>query len=330
MKKGLTVALMVLLSVLILFFLFRNMDAGAFWKAARSVDLSLLVVALLIYVGTQLASTLRWSMILREDFSTLERVRYPRLLSIYYMGMFFNNFLPTMVGGDVVKGYYLYRLTKRGDVAISSIFMDRYSGFSALMLITAVALIPGYALIRETTLPALLLLLIGAFVFLSLVIWVAALHSWAISMLARVRLYGINRKMEGLYNTLMGYKTRHKMLAKVFLCSLAVQGGVIIGYFALGRGLDIDISIGYYFLFIPLTTAVSMLPISLSGLGIREGAFVYLFAKAGVAREEAMLLSLMWFAVTAFASLAGGIEYIRSGATREGLGRDAEGLKKSL
>ncbi len=321
-RKILSIALKIAVSAGILYLLFSGIDGALVWRIFSSINAGLLVLAALIYISTQCISTLRWSMILDRDFKS----PYLKLLSIYYIGMFFNNFLPTMVGGDVVKGYYLYRATGRADVSISSIFMDRYSGFLALMVITAVALIPGYALIRGTTLPFFFVLLLGGFFVISLAIWAEGAHGWAVSIFKKIRLYGLNEKIDRLYGMLMSYKKNYSMLVKVFLCSLYVQAGVIIGYYALGTALGMDVSIGHYFLFIPLTTAISMLPVSLSGLGIREGAFVYFFSKAGASNEAAITLSLTWFAITALTSLLGGIEYIRSGAPKQ---NRIEGLKNT-
>lgn len=308
-KKSLSAALKVAVSLAILYALFRNIDTGALWKTAASVDRVSVAFTALLFIATQSVSTLRWSIILRKDME----VSYPRLLSIYFIGMFFNNFLPTMVGGDLVKGYYLYRESRRGDVSLASIFMDRYSGFAALMIITLAALVPGYPLIKDSGLPVFFAGLIGGFFAASLVIWIGPLHSRVMRMLSMIHFYGINRKIEMFYNVLMGYKRHYPILVKIFLCSVFVQGGVITGYYILGRGLGMDIGIGYFFLFIPLTTAISMVPISMSGLGIREGAFVYLFSRAGASKEQALTLSLMWFAMVAIVSIAGGVEYIRMG-----------------
>lgn len=309
LKNILSVALKVSVSALILFFLFRNIDMGSFLKTFVSVNPLTVVFVALLFMFTQTISTYRWSVILKKDME----IPYLKLLSIYFIGMFFNNFLPTMVGGDIVKGYYLYKESRRGDVSLASIFMDRYAGFSALMLITALTLIPGYPLIKDTGLPAFYALLIGGFVSMSLVIWVGPLHSWAMAILSRIHFYGINRKIDTFYRVLMGYKNHRSILLKIFTCSIIVQAGVIVGYFFLARGLGMHVGLHYFFLFIPLATAVSMLPISLSGLGIREGAFVFLFTKAGATREEALTLSLMWFTIMALVSVIGGIEYLRMG-----------------
>ncbi|MDP2688907.1 MAG: lysylphosphatidylglycerol synthase domain-containing protein, partial [Deltaproteobacteria bacterium] len=68
---------------------------------------------------------------------------------------------------------------------------------------------------------------------------------------------------------------------------------------------------------------VAMLPISLSGLGLREGAFVFLFTRVGATQEQALTLSLMWFAIAAIVSVIGGIEYVRMGGRKEVVGEGA-------
>lgn len=312
MKGALSMIIKIGVSAAIMYLLLRNMDLRAFWATFSSVEpLAIAFVALLL-IFNQSVSSYRWSVILKKDMD----VSYLRLLSIYFVGMFFNNFLPTMVGGDVVKGYYLYKHSRKGDVALASIFMDRYSGFTALMVITTLALIPGYSLIKGTGLPGFFVLLIGGFTAMSMVIWIGPLHSWAMRIAAKVHFYGINRKIDTVYRVLMSYKRHRDILVKAFVCSVIVQCNVMIGYYVIGWGMGLDVPIAYYFLFIPLTTAISMLPISLSGLGIREGAFVFLFAMAGATKEEALTLSLMWFAVGVIVSLIGGIEYVRMGGKK--------------
>ncbi|MFQ5735698.1 MAG: lysylphosphatidylglycerol synthase transmembrane domain-containing protein [Thermodesulfobacteriota bacterium] len=317
MKSFLGVILKIGVSVFILYFLFRSMDLRAFWTTMVSVQPLAVVFVAALFAASQTISSYRWSVILKKDIE----VPYRKVLSIYFIGMFFNNFLPTMVGGDVVKAYYLYKHTRKGHIALASIFLDRYAGFFALMSITVIALaFGGYSLIKGTGLPGLFVLLLGGFYGASLVIWVGPLHSWAMKIMAKIHFYGINHKIDTFYKVLMGYKKHYDILLTIFICSLLVQGGTIISFYVLGRGLGIDVPVGYYFLFIPLTTTVSMLPISLAGLGLREGAFVYLFTRVGVAQEQALTLSLMWFVTSVLVSMIGGVEYVRMGGKKEVVG----------
>lgn len=309
MKKALPTIIKIAVSAFILYMLFSRMDMGAFWKTLSSVNPLFVLLAGAIFLSTQLVSTFRWTVILNKDIP----MTYPKALSIYFIGMFFNNFLPTIVGGDLIKGYYLYKESGRGDVSVASIFLDRYSGFAALMVLTLIALISGWGLVAGTELPPLILMLIGSFAVASLIIWVGPLHSWAMKILSKVHFYGLNQKIDKFYKLLMSYKGHRAILVKIFIASLFVQSGVILGYFALSKGLGMTVPLGYFFLFLPLTAAVAMLPISLSGLGLREGAFVFLFTRAGATQEQALTLSLLWVALVIVISVFGGIEYIRMG-----------------
>ncbi len=309
MKNLLLTAAKFLISGAILFVLFKSIDTAELYDTAASVNpLSVIFVALL-FATVQAISTYRWGSILAKDV----KLPYRRLLSIYYIGMFFNNFMPTMVGGDIIKGYYLYKETGRGDISLASIFMDRYSGFSALIIMTTIALILGWSLLEGTGLHGFLVLLILGYTGISLILWVEYLHRWAMRALARIHFYGINRRIEEVYTMLMSYRSHRGILLRIFICSAIVQPAIIIGYYVLSRGLGMTVPLGYFFLFVPLATVVSMLPVSLAGLGIREGAFVFLFAKAGASKEEALTLSLMWFIIMATVSLVGGVEYLRMG-----------------
>ncbi|MFQ5587047.1 MAG: lysylphosphatidylglycerol synthase transmembrane domain-containing protein [Thermodesulfobacteriota bacterium] len=310
MKKGYVLPIKVLVSGGLLYLLFRGMDMEVFWETVSSVSYGTVLFILLLLLLVQTLSTLRWHTILTKDY----KMPFSRLFSIYFIGMYFNNFLPTLVGGDLVKAYYIYRETGRGGISLASIFLDRYSGFTALMAITAVATFAGYTLIKGSSILWLLLVLLGSFVVMSLVIWIDLFHGWAVRLLNRVRLFGINRKIDTFYRALMGYKSERTILLKVFSLSLVIQGSIIIGYYILARAVGMDIPLHYFFFFVPIATVVAMIPLSLAGLGIREGAFVFLFAKAGGSPAEAMSISLLFFFAMLIVSLIGGVEYLRRGS----------------
>jgi len=310
MKKGLVLPLKIAVSGGLLYLLFRGMDFKTFWETVSSVSYGTIVVMLLLLFAVQCLSVMRWHIILSKDYT----IPFSRLFSTYFIGMYFNNFLPTLVGGDLVKAYYIYRETGKGGIATASIFLDRYSGFTALMTITAVATVAGYTLIKGSSILWLLLLLLASFVAISLVIWIDLLHGWAMRILASLKLFGINRKIDAFYKVLMGYKEERAILIKAFSLSLILQGSMVVGYYILARSIGMDIPLNYFFFFVPIATVVAMIPLSLAGLGIREGAFVYLFAKAGGSSAEAMSVSLLFFFSMLVVSLIGGVEYLRRGS----------------
>lgn len=323
MKSIFTTLLKIVISLGILYFLFRGMDFNAFVETIKAIKPISIVAAVLIVLVIQCVSSLRWQILLKKDFDA----PYLKLLSMYLIGMFFNNFLPTLVGGDLIKTYYLYKQTGKGSVALASIFLDRYAGFTALIFNTVIALIFGHYLLEGTGFISFFLILVVGFICASLVIWVDFMHRWAMTVMSKVHMYGINHKIDEFYEVLMGYKGHMVGFYKAFGLSILVQGGVVIAYFILGWGIGMDVSIGYFFLFIPLATVASMVPISLAGLGVREGIFIYLFTRIGVSQVEALSLSLLFFFVTLIISIIGGIEYVRIGGKKAVKG---ESMSKDL
>ncbi|MBI5328377.1 MAG: flippase-like domain-containing protein [Deltaproteobacteria bacterium] len=320
-KKNLSVVMKLIVSGALLYLLFRGMDMRNFLETVRSVDSKTIISIVFIYIAVQAIAAYRWLTLLRGSMN----ISFPKVLSIYFVGMFFNNFMPSMVGGDIAKGYYLYKVSGKGGAVVASLFMDRYAGFSALVAITTVAAVIGYQLVKGTIVPLLLVSLISAYIIGSLVLWVKAFHGWALKILSRLKLLGLNEKIDSLYKSIIRYKGVYVILSKAFMLSLIIQSAVIVSYYILSVGLGMSLPFGYFFLLIPLTTAVAMLPISLAGLGIREGAFVFLFTKVGATHAEALSLSLLWFFISVFINLIGGIEYIRLGSVKDSSG--VKGLK---
>jgi hypothetical protein len=267
-------------------------------------------LAILVFIASQIISTIRWSLLLKYGGIKLP---YWRLLSLYFIGMFFNNFLPTAVGGDAVKGYYLYKTSGKGGASIASIFVDRYIGFASLVLLSFIAFFLGYSYLKGTILVWLVLSFVFLFFAASLFLWVDKLHSWALLVLNKIKILKINEKIDIFYKALMSYKKYPKILAIGLGISLVLQTLNILTFYVISIGFGFTIPLVFFFLFIPLAMTVAMIPISLAGLGLREGAFVFLFAKVGVSSAAALSLSLAWFVVVVISSLFGCVEYLRMG-----------------
>jgi glycosyltransferase 2 family protein len=105
------------------------------------------------------------------------------------------------------------------------------------------------------------------------------------------------------------YAAHHAQLVKVLVCSLAVQVLRILQAYYLGRGLGIEAPLGTYFAFLPLILLVMLLPISLNGLGTGQAAFLWFFARAGVAPATAVALSILFIGLGIVGNLPGGILY---------------------
>jgi hypothetical protein len=271
------------------------------------VNLALLTLAILLFLVTNMISVLKWRKVILAQGSY---VSWPSLVSIFYIGLFFNNFLPTNFGGDLVRILRLARHTGSRVEATSSVVIDRATSTFALLLIALVAAITQLPLLGTR----LALIIVSMFVFFVLIVGVFA-NERAARWLARFPLFrgdpfGLRRHLRSFYLSMNQFRHEKKTLAVVLVLSVIYQGLFVVVVNLMALSLDIHIPVAYYFLFIPIVLAVSMIPLSLNGLGVREGAWVLLFTQAGVAMPAALSMSVLNFLVITLVSLFGGIFYL--------------------
>jgi uncharacterized membrane protein YbhN (UPF0104 family) len=249
-------------------------------------------LAVLLYLLSQFTASARWKLLIRDDFGL------GRLFPLYLLGSFFNTFLPGLVGGDAVKAYYLYRESGRGTQAMASVFMDRYIGFCSLMVLGTVVFPFGLSHIRGTWVQWLMPLIVICFIAASYIV-------------LGLRLGGRVRFIDDIHGYLRSYGKQTGAIARAALLSVIVQFIMIVMVFILSRGLGEDISFLTFALFFPIIVTVSTIPVSVSGLGIREAAFVVLLGTQGVEAEAATAISFAWFLAISTGGLAGLYEYLR-------------------
>lgn len=280
----------------------------------RRMDFPTFAAAILCYLAANYLSSIRWNLLVSRTIST------NRLFSYYMIGAFFNTCLPGLVGGDAVKAYYLSRDLKLQDqraglsdterpphdtpltVAIASVFMDRYIGLGALLTLGMIAYPFGQTYFGST---GSLWLLPGLF-----------LGYGAVSLLLLLMPAGSPIRMLSSFTAYVSrYRTSPGILLQTFGYSLVIQ---IIGFFSvylLARGLTIPVDFLSIVLFLPIIIILTLLPVSISGLGVREGAFVFFFGAIGVEAQQALALSLLWFLSVVAAGVWGLIAYLRIRAT---------------
>ncbi|OGW40145.1 MAG: hypothetical protein A2X58_07280 [Nitrospirae bacterium GWC2_56_14] len=258
----------------------------------QSMNLWLFGLSPLLYVLLMFVSAHRWALLLDEPYPI------KKIFSLSMIGSFFNNLLPGSVGGDAVKAYYLYQDTRKGGSTIGSVFMDRYIGLSALLalgLISGIAAFPELKTIgMHLAIPALFCLFIaGSLLFFRLRIG---------------RRFSAVSDFYDYFHRLIRNRTK---LMKAFGLSLIVQALSLLMIYLIARGIDQKLTFTALFVFVPIISLVTMLPISISGLGVRESAFVLLFGLTGVPAEASMSISFLWFLSIVAASLIGLVEYLR-------------------
>ncbi len=294
-------------SALLLSLLFWRVDRGAFLRSVQTLSPAVFLACVAMYALGYLISTLRWQRLLLAEGL---HIPFWRLALVYFEASFFSLFLPTLIGGDIVRGYTIYRMTQGQDASIASIVVDRLAGFAALVAIALASLAAAYRNIRDPQVAVMILAVAAAFAGGLGILLNARIMAWALRVLSLLGLHRFHARLEGLVGAIHRYRRHRPALGQALLLSVLLQALIIVTYYLVSAGLHLHVSIAYFFLFVPLITVAAMLPVSVAGLGVREGGVVYFFAKVGVDPAVALSMSLVWFSLTLLVSSLGGLAFL--------------------
>jgi uncharacterized membrane protein YbhN (UPF0104 family) len=260
------------------------------------------LLALALYAVTQVVSSLRWRLLAGPlGF----RQTLGRFITLYYVGMFFNLVLPTSVGGDVVRAWYLGGGSGRKGPAFLSVFADRASGLVMLIAIACVA-----AACSPLDLPPRVLWAVygaGAAAAVGLVLVASVPRQLPSALAGRSRL---NRALGLARDVRDALLPRPGLLLVTTLLSAFVQSANVVVLWLAGLSLSVGVPASYYWVLVPVVTLLTMAPVSVNGMGVREWGTVLLLAPLGVAAESATALALLWFLTFGAVSVAGAGFYL--------------------
>ena len=314
--SALSSVLRVTLSLLLLVVLLLKFDLRLIAETLLSARKGYLGAALGLYLVGIVICSYRWQVLLGSHDV---RVPLRSLTALYFVGNFFNNILPGSISGDIVKIYQLSRYGDRSDVAVSTVLMDRITGFVALFAIAAGAVPFAHELVPWQTSVLILVVAVGMWGAM----WLFTRRSWWKGLRDRVGLLDRltrTEKVGKVYRVLRTYDRR--ITARALGISLVFDASWIVVRYLIALALGVPLSIWYFLLFIPIISLVTLVPISFSGLGVREAAYVYLFSQVGVDAPTAISMSLAFYGFRLVGGLIGGAIYALG--TRTYLGRKEE------
>jgi uncharacterized protein (TIRG00374 family) len=294
-------------SGLLLAFLFWRADRATFLRSVQALPLSVLLGCAGLYALGYVISTVRWQRLL-----IAEGIRLPlwRLTLLYFEAAFFNLFLPTLIGGDIVRGYAIFRMTRGHAASLASIVVDRLSGFAALVAIALVTLGLAHGEVRDPQVAGMILGVAAAFILTIALLLNARVMERALRLLRVVGLARFQSRFQGLVEAIHRYRGHRRALGHAFFLSGLIQALIIVTYYLIGAGLNLGVPIAYFFLYVPLIIFLAMLPVSVAGLGVREGSAIFFFAKVGVDSATALSMSLAWFSVSLIVCSLGGLAFL--------------------
>ncbi len=298
----------------LLIYLMRN-DLGKIKETLLNANIYIFLLAFILYVGVIVIASFRLKWVVKVQNA---RISLVEAASLNLVGNFFSFFLPTAIGGDVVKAHFCSQRTNNKLGSYTAVFVDRFLGLITIVFIACFAILffgndicspEIYPKVRFVTFLLLALSIIVAIFLLNRNL--AKKFSFLRSIL---RFLKLDSAVETVYNALNIYKNHPYVIIKSLLLSLFIQLSSFYMIYILAKALYMDIPLKLVFFAMPLVSFMSMLP-SIGGLGFRESAFVVFFGIL-ISKDKAFALGLMWLGVVILISVLGGIIYAVKGDFR--------------
>ncbi|MDP8219552.1 MAG: lysylphosphatidylglycerol synthase transmembrane domain-containing protein [Candidatus Theseobacter exili] len=278
MKKFLLFILRISVSAGILFYIFTRPDVNIreIGTAFKNIDLRWLFTGWVTYFLVLLVGTLRWKTLL---VSHGIKVGFKETLEYNFIGYFFNNMMPSLTGGDVIKAFYVARDTTKKAEAVATIVVDRFLGLFAMLVL---ALFGSLMSLGNEKMLVPSLAVIGMFVLIS--IGIALFINRKIMSKINIfkltkRKFAIEAKIKKIYEAFVYYRNDKKNFFIALGLAIIVQTLMILLNYSIATGLGLSgVSIWQFFIFIPIANIISAIPVSFAGWGIGEGAYKLLFS----------------------------------------------------
>lgn len=294
LKKPLLTGGKIAIAAGLLLWVYRDMDWGEFGQTLAGADILLMLCAFGGYVISLVIIAFRLQLLLRTQ--EIE-IRIWELIRLTFLGQFFNAVVPGVVGGDLVKAYYIAKHTHHKGVAVITVFVDRLMGITALVLLATAMLLglgaSGRGTWEEMKLPAMAAAVAMAAVMAMMVF----LFSRRVRKLLRLqKIYGrlpIAQHIGAAGAAARRFRSRPGVLLKAIAITFAGQGSWILGIALIGASLSLEVAWHKYFVYVPLIYIIGAVPITPGGVGLVEKAYMLFFSSAAVSKEQIGALALI-------------------------------------
>jgi glycosyltransferase 2 family protein len=308
-KKIINTALRIVISAGLIIYLITSQfkDFKTISSTLKEINIALILLSFSTIIYGIWITAFRWQTLLKTQGIRLSILS---LASSTLIGVFFNNFLPTSIGGDV---YRAYDVTKKTGFPMSSsvsvLVVERLSGIIASAMFAVAALFLGFTAIggKSVIVPTVIFLAVSIIIFFLIL----NPNKFGLKKLAKKikLLEKLFEKLRNVYNTFLTFKKFKLVIIKVLFYSLTLQLAVVINYWLASRALGISLDLTAFIFIVPVVSIISMLPISLGGIGIREGSFVFIMVSLGAQNAKAVMCSLLLLAMTLIMGIIGGLVY---------------------
>jgi len=289
-------------------------------EVLQKVNIFYLTLLLALSFIMILVSTWKWEVLLHA-----KKINIPlnNLFLFYLIGYFFTNFLPTNVGGDVVRGYLVGKSVHKYSEVFSSVFMERFTGLIVLVTMIVLAPLVRPFIFKNAFLMGIIGLSFIGFIGFSFIVFNARLFKMFREKMSFNKAKTIREKLGRFYGAVYAYRKNRTVFLKAMIISIIFYLMTILNVILAALTFGLPMSVWDALAMTPIVMIISMLPISVSGIGLSEGAYVYCFSMIGLTFSQAFSIALLMRAKLVFVGLIGGVVFLlkKEGKVSEGISK---------
>ena len=305
-RRILNIVIKFLISAFLLYYLIRRIGFDKFLTEFKSIDIQWIITGIAAFTASTLLGALQWYFLLKN---LNIQVKLKKAVSYYYTGLFFNNFLLSFVGGDIFRIYDASKASGKNSESISTVFLDRLIGFTALSALAFTGVFFSQEIFRSKS---VILLVVGFFILFLLLLLFFYFKKFAKkfeSFGQKILPHAIAEKLREIYRGINYFRNRKKFILQLFLLSLCIQVMRVSVHYFTAKSLSLDINFLYFLIFIPVISILILLP-SIGGIGIREQSASILFSSIGILPVKSSSIVFLAYLIGILSSLPGGLLFI--------------------
>jgi uncharacterized protein (TIRG00374 family) len=306
-KKRILLVLKIVVSISLIVYIINKIEWGKAFENFEQANYLIISLVFFLNLLERIELTYKWKVLIEARGKS---IGFFRLLLINSIGGFLGLFLPSSVGTDVVRGYYLVKNNAEKSVSVSSVFVDRILSMFALLafgiffVFLAGDEVSKYKL--NIYLPILFILLIILFYIFQKEKTAEILKN----ILQKSKFKKISGYISKLHFAILEYKKHPNTLVVSFVLNIVVQINRVLTYYVISLAFGFSIPVIYFFLYVPVIMLVLTIPVSIGGLGVREATFITFFSAVGLSVNDAIVITFTNTFIDTINTCFGGLAYM--------------------
>lgn len=298
----------IIISVALVVFLLAKLGLHEIFTQFMTANPWWIFWGIIAFSVSNLLGSVQWYLLMKSRGLELP---FSKVISYYYVGLFFNNFLIGYIGGDAIRVYDVSKSSGSSSHAISTVFFDRLIGFVMLTSLALVAALAWRNIFQSKSIIFIIFIIFITWIFSFIVLFnerFAKKVGWLFRLILPAK---VKDKLKQVYSSINSFKHNKKTISQVILISFVIQTLRILVHFFAALSVGLDAHIKYFFIFVPVIALLASLPISIGGIGIRESSGVALFSQVNSFQPEAIVaMEFLAYIIGLLSTIPGGLIFM--------------------